>query len=238
MNLFELLSTFKSEADFHVFLTKRRWSNGVRCSFCQSNHISNRKSSNRYKCHDCNRSFSVTSGTIMHATKLPLSKWFLAISIIANAKKGLSSLQLSRDLGVNKNTAWYLQMRIRTAMEDDPTLGGLLEPLRFRSRSNRPRVFSEKVFENPSYHLIQRKSLVIIGKEDRKKEMITMSVKSSIQPSRTDIILTRALTGQYHRLNLGYLIHYLKEIEIKSSYEPKQLFNLVLSRCSGVCAIR
>jgi transposase-like protein len=57
-------------------------------------------------------------GTIFEDTKLALPKWFLAISIILNAKKGLSSRQLSRDLGINRNTAWYLQMRIRKAMQE------------------------------------------------------------------------------------------------------------------------
>ena len=64
----------------------------------------------------------------MEATKLPLPKWFAAICLILNAKKGISSLQLSRDLGVNKNTAWFLQKRIRQAMdEDDQILKGVIE---------------------------------------------------------------------------------------------------------------
>jgi len=57
-------------------------------------------------------------GTIFESTKLPLTQWFLAIALMLNAKKGLSARQLSRDLGVNRKTGWYLQMRIRVAMED------------------------------------------------------------------------------------------------------------------------
>jgi len=60
----------------------------------------------------------------MHSSKLPLPKWFAAIFLIVNAKKGISSLQLARDLDVNKNTAWYLQKRIREAMSSGS--GGLL----------------------------------------------------------------------------------------------------------------
>ena len=64
----------------------------------------------------------------MEATKLPLIKWFMAIGLILNAKKGISSLQLARDIGVNKNTAWYLQKRIRLAMdEEDVFLQGVIE---------------------------------------------------------------------------------------------------------------
>ena len=70
-------------------------------------------------------------GTIFEDTKLPLPKWFMAIALILNAKKGISSRQLSRDLGINRNTAWYLQMRIRQVMQEkddqDDDQQGLLQ---------------------------------------------------------------------------------------------------------------
>jgi transposase-like protein len=64
---------------------------------------------------------------MFHSTKLPLSKWFMAISIILSAKKGVSSLQLSRTICVNKNTAWYMQKRIRESMKTDIILNGIIE---------------------------------------------------------------------------------------------------------------
>jgi transposase-like protein len=105
-----------------------RWPDGPVCTHCGSHHIHNRKNSNRHLCRECNRSFSVTVGTIMHASKLPLPKWFAAIFLIVNAKKGISSLQLSRDINVNKNTAWFMQKRIREAMSgSDGLLKGIVE---------------------------------------------------------------------------------------------------------------
>jgi hypothetical protein len=72
--------------------------------------------------------FSVTVDTIFHHTHLPLQKWFLAISLVLNAKKGISARQLGRDLEVNKNTAWYMSMRIRNAMfEQGELLKGIVE---------------------------------------------------------------------------------------------------------------
>lgn len=127
MNLYQIQSQFSSEQDYHNHLADLRWSGEIKCTFCESSNIHNRKSSCRFKCKDCGKSFSSTSGTILHNTKLPLSKWFMAISIILNAKKGISSLQLSRTIGVNKNTAWFMQMRLRKAMKEDITLGGLIE---------------------------------------------------------------------------------------------------------------
>jgi transposase-like protein len=64
---------------------------------------------------------------MFHSTKLPLSKWFLAISVILSAKKGISSLQLARTIDVNKNTAWYMQKRIRESMKTDILLDGIIE---------------------------------------------------------------------------------------------------------------
>jgi hypothetical protein len=70
----------------------------------------------RYHCNNCFTSFSVTVGTIFHHTHLQIQKWLLAVSLVLNAKKGISARQLSRDLEVNKDTAWRIAMQIRKAM--------------------------------------------------------------------------------------------------------------------------
>ena len=75
--------------------------------------------------HKCKSSFNVLAGTIFSGTQIPLQKWFLAISLMANAKKSLSSYQLARDLELNQKTAWYMQQRIRAAMASDE--GALLQ---------------------------------------------------------------------------------------------------------------
>jgi transposase-like protein len=82
----------------------------------------------RYHCNNCNTSFSVTTRTIFHKTHIDLQKWFLAISLVLNAKKGMSARQLGRDLEVNRNTAWFMGMRIRKAMFDNrELLQGIVE---------------------------------------------------------------------------------------------------------------
>ena len=72
----------------------------------------------RWNRRACKSSFNVLSGTVFQGTHIPLQKWFLAISLIVNAKKSLSSYQLARDLKLNQKTAWYMQTRIRVAMVD------------------------------------------------------------------------------------------------------------------------
>lgn len=118
MNVSEVFTKFSSQETCIQHLEELRWQNEPECPYCKSRQSTHRKGTHRHQCNTCNSSYSVLVGTIFEDTKLPLFKWFLAISLMLNAKKGLSALQLGRDIGVNRKTAWYLQMRIRKAMQE------------------------------------------------------------------------------------------------------------------------
>jgi len=118
MNIIETIKRFPDQESCIAQLEDLRWHGEPECPYCKSKRSSKRQESQRHICNSCNRSYSVLIGTIFESTKLPLPQWFLAISLMLNAKKGLSARQLSRDLGVNRKTGWYLQMRIREAMQD------------------------------------------------------------------------------------------------------------------------
>lgn len=123
-----MVSKYNNKGKCIAYLEKQRWDNKPVCPYCNSERNSKKTQEYRYTCHSCGRSYSVLVGTIFEATKLPITKWFIAICLILNAKKGISSLQLARDLKVNKNTGWYLQKRIRKAMQDnDLLLQGIVE---------------------------------------------------------------------------------------------------------------
>ena len=89
------------------------------CPHCKGSKVA-RKSENcrigRWNCYDCGSSFNILSGTILQKTKIPLQKWFLAISLVLDAKKSLSSHQLARNLNLRQGSAWYLLQRIRSEM--------------------------------------------------------------------------------------------------------------------------
>ena len=128
MNIVQIFEKFPTQASCIAHLEKARWGNTPRCAYCQSANTI--RSAKRRFCYTCKTSFSVTVGTIFHHTHMPLQKWFLAISLMLNAKKGLSALQLSRDLQVNKNTAWRITMQVRKAMtqaEHRHLLTGIIE---------------------------------------------------------------------------------------------------------------
>ncbi|WP_176844585.1 IS1595 family transposase, partial [Mucilaginibacter gossypii] len=126
MNIIETIKRFPDQSSCIDYLEGLRWQGLPECPYCNSKRSSKRQESQRHICNSCNRSYSVLVGTVFEGTKLPLPQWFLAISLMLNAKKGLSARQLSRDLGCNRKTGWYLQMRIREAMRDGGD-GGLFK---------------------------------------------------------------------------------------------------------------
>ncbi len=139
MKLIDIHKAFASDEQCLTYLEKSRWPKGVRCPICGCEKVSQitRKSKSKnvraqlYQCLEktCKKQFSATTGTIFHDSHLPLSKWFTAVALIVDAKKGMSALQLKRHLGVNYRTAWYLSHRIREAMQEtgSPLLSGTVE---------------------------------------------------------------------------------------------------------------
>lgn len=116
MNIIEVYGRFPTEKDCINHLEDVRWHGTPKCTYCGSDKVTPVPQEMRYHCNNCNTAFSVTVGTIFHHTHLPLQKWFLAISLVLNAKKGISARQMARDLQVNKDTAWRMGMKIRQAM--------------------------------------------------------------------------------------------------------------------------
>ena len=132
MNIIKIFQRFPTRESCIAHLEASRWRDGKpTCPYCGSANTA--RSEHRHRCYNCKTGFSVTAGTNFHRTHrthLPLQKWFLAITLMLNARKGLSALQLSRDLQVNKNTAWRITMQIRKAMsqaEHRSLLTGIVE---------------------------------------------------------------------------------------------------------------
>ncbi len=118
MNLPKLIAQFGDDARCRAYLERLRWPNGVACTRCQSKDVLELPEREKYECRDCSYQFTVTSGTIFHDTHLSLSKWFLAIYLMTESKKGMSALQIKRTLDIAYQTAWHLCHRIRAAMRE------------------------------------------------------------------------------------------------------------------------
>jgi transposase-like protein len=128
MNIIQIYKQFPDNQACIKHLETVKWSNTPVCPYCKASKFTAVPKESRYHCNSCNRSFSVTVGTIFHNTKMDLQKWFLAVSLVLNAKKGISSRQLGRDLETTKDTAWRMQMQIRKSMTDQgDLLQGIIE---------------------------------------------------------------------------------------------------------------
>lgn len=128
MNIVQVYKQFPTQQDCIKHLEKVRWNGEPVCPYCSAKNSTPAPKEQRYHCNNCNTTYSVTVQTIFHKTKCDLQKWFLAISLTLNAKKGLSARQLARDIEVTKDTAWYMLMRIRRAFVDDQELmEGIIE---------------------------------------------------------------------------------------------------------------
>lgn len=128
MNIIQVYKKYPTQDDCIKHLEQVRWHGTPVCPYCKVTKTTPLPKENRYHCNNCNTSYSVTVGTIFHKTKIDLQKWFLAVSLVLNAKKGISARQLSRDIEVNKNTAWFMLMRIRRAMiQQGDILEGIVE---------------------------------------------------------------------------------------------------------------
>src|SRR5271166_3020136 len=120
IDLCELMERFGDEQHCRNYLERLRWPKGVRCPKCAGEKISSILKRDQYNCDNesCRYQFSVTAGTIFHDTHLALTKWFLAVFLICQSRKGMSANQLKRMLRINYRTAWYLCHRIRHAMAE------------------------------------------------------------------------------------------------------------------------
>ena len=127
MNLMTVLRMSDDEA--RELLESIRWPEGPVCPHCGGMDrvcaITGKSARPGLReCGDCKKQFTVTVGTVMHKSKIPLSKWVAAFYMICAHKKGVSALQLQRDLGLGSyRTAWHMTHRIRAAMQEEPMRG-------------------------------------------------------------------------------------------------------------------
>jgi len=226
MNLLEVTHRFQTEDDCLDYIEQMRWPNGKCCVKCGSMNISQFKreteSKNRrnrlYQCleKECGHQFSATAGTIFADSHLPLTKWFMAIGLIVEAKKGISAKQVARHLGMETSykTVWYLCHRIREAMKEGGLLDGVVETdetymTRRKPRKGKPYV--KKDTTDVVLGMIERGGkLRLIPMKNAKMASIEPAILSHISPDATlqtdesavySLIGKRYFEGRHHTIN-------------------------------------
>jgi transposase-like protein len=214
-NLKEFMTKLSDEKLCRAYMEQMRWGSEPFCPHCSSTKPYKLKNGKSYRCSNrkCKKDFTVTVGTIFENSKIPLSTWLAAIFVLTGHKKGISSHQLARDLGVTQKTAWFLNHRIRLIMDipdpeplenvveiDETYVGGKLSKMNRKRR----KAWQELGVDNkiPVMGLVQRDGrakLLVIGNRPF-KEVIRENVDN------TATVYTDAHSG-YELLNQEYAAH-------------------------------
>lgn len=116
MSLREFMTQYGTREQCEQALFKWRWPRGFSCPECGGAAYCVLKSRRLFQCNGCRRQTSVTAGTVLAGSKLALTTWFLAMYLVSQAKNGISSLELARQLGVSQNSAWLLKQKLMQTM--------------------------------------------------------------------------------------------------------------------------
>src|SRR5438046_2596427 len=126
INLSQLAKYFSDEDAARGLLESMRWPTGPVCPHCGGDSpytLTRKATSNKpgrkglYKCRACRKQFTVTVGTVFEDSRIPISKWLLAIHLIGSSKKGMSAHQIHRNLDISYKAAWFMMHRLRYAMK-------------------------------------------------------------------------------------------------------------------------
>lgn len=125
-----LLQMFPDQETARGYLESRRWPGGACCPACNGKDRVTPRKNGYYRCNACLLDFTVRTGTIFERSHVQLHKWMYAMYLLVTSRKGISSLQLSKEIGVTQKTAWFMLQRLREACGGDiDKLGGVIKDL-------------------------------------------------------------------------------------------------------------
>ena len=128
ISTFELFALVPDAETARVWFESRLWPDGPRCPHCKSGERITTRKGGYYRCNACREDFTVRTGTIFERSHVPLHKWIYAMYLVVTARKGISSMQLAKEIGVTQKTAWFILGRLREACGDKlDKLRGIVE---------------------------------------------------------------------------------------------------------------
>lgn len=131
ISTFEFFQSFPDAEAARIYLEQRRWNGAPWCPHCNEAERITARSGKRigfYRCRCCNKEFTIRTGTIFERSHVPLHKWLFVMYLVVTARKGISSLQLSKEIGITQKSAWFMLQRLREACgPDDNKLQGIVE---------------------------------------------------------------------------------------------------------------
>jgi transposase-like protein len=119
ISLLDMFKLFPDAEAARVYLEAHRWPDGVKCPVCTSGERVAVRKGGYYRCHACREDFTIRTGTIFERSHVPLHKWLYAMYFLVTARKGISSVQLSKEIGITQKSAWFVLGRLREACGAD-----------------------------------------------------------------------------------------------------------------------
>jgi len=187
LNLASLSTLFVDEDEARKFLEPKRWPSGPICPHCGSANVyplTAKADSRRavrpgvYKCGACRDQFTVRIGTIFEETHIPLRKWLMAIRLMTSSKKGISSHQIAREVGITQKSAWFLCHGIREATRQEPMIGllkGTVEADETYVGAGKPRI---KGTSKPGRGTSKKPVIVLVERDGNARSMPIEKVDS------------------------------------------------------------
>lgn len=128
ISTFKLFELYPDAETARKYLEGRLWKSGVKCPKCKSGDRITTRKDGFYRCNACKLDFTVRTGTIFERSHVPLHKWVYAMYLLVTARKGISSMQLAKEIGITQKSAWFVLSRLREACGDElPLLRGIVE---------------------------------------------------------------------------------------------------------------
>jgi transposase-like protein len=128
ISIYQLFEMFPDQEAARIYLEGRLWPQGPKCPVCGLGERISPRKNGFYRCNQCKEDFTVRTGTIFERSHVPLHKWLYAMYMLVTARKGISSMQLSKEIGITQKSAWFLLHRLREACGSKfEKLAGIIE---------------------------------------------------------------------------------------------------------------